>query len=274
MIVPKIPLTRRPPVFFVAGFLPTVLYLGFIGLPLVGLVVQAIIGEGIVDALTGTLVVDAMLVTLVSSLTTVVIIFIVGTPLAYVIARTNFRGKRIVDITIEFPLVLPPTVAGLGLLMVFGADGLIGKLIASIGIEIPFTIVAVILAQTFVAAPFYIRSARIGFESINPMYEHLSRTLGRSQMWTFWYISFPLALRSIIAGLTLAWARAISEVGATIVFAGNFPGRTQTLSLSVISGLEISLSFALAVSLLLISIAIAILVLVNILANQTRWRSY
>ena len=106
MIVPKIPLTRRPPVFFVAGFLPTVLYLGFIGLPLVGLVVQAIIGEGIVDALTGTLVVDAMLVTLVSSLTTVVIIFIVGTPLAYVIARTNFRGKRIVDITIEFPSML------------------------------------------------------------------------------------------------------------------------------------------------------------------------
>ena len=106
------------------------------------------------------------------------------------------------------------------------------------------------------------------------MYEHLSRTLGRSKLFTFWHVSFPLALRSIIAGLTLAWARAISEVGATIVFAGNFPGRTQTLSLSVIAGLEISLSFALAVSLLLIGIAVGILVVINVLANQTKWRNY
>jgi len=272
--VPNVVQTGKQSPFFIAGFIPTVLYLSFIGLPLVGLVLKAITSEGLIDALTGSLVIDAMLVTLVSSLTTVVIIFIVGTPLAYVIARAQFPGKRIVDITIEFPLVLPPTVAGLGLLMIFGADGFIGKMFSFFGIDIPFTIVAVILAQTFVAAPFYIRSARIGFESINPMYEHLSRTLGRSKIFTFWHVSFPLALRSIIAGLTLAWARAISEVGATIVFAGNFPGRTQTLSLSVIAGLEISLSFALAVSLLLISIAVGILVVINIIANQTKWRSY
>ena len=264
---------RKSP-FFVAGFFPTVLYLGFIGLPLVGLVVKALMGDGVVDALTGNLVIKAMLVTLVTSLITTFIIFLFGTPLAYTIARNDFPGKRIVDIAIEFPLVLPPTVAGLGLLMVFGIESVAGNLLSLIGIEIPFTIIAVILAQTFVSAPFYIRSARIGFESVNPMFEHLSRTLGRSQIRTFLNISFPLAIRSIIGGLTLAWARAISEVGATLVFAGNFPGRTQTLSLAVIAGLEINLSFALAVSLLLIGISAGILIIVNILASRSKWSNY
>ena len=151
--------------------------------------------------------------------------------------------------------MLPPVVAGVAMLMAFGRQGILGPALAAAGITIPFTTAAVICAQVFVAAPFYIRAARIGFAAVDPAYEEVSQTLGVSPWATFWRLTLPVAWPSLATGLTLAWARAVSEFGATIMFAGNLTGRTQTMPLAIMTAMESGLDAALALAVLLLALA-------------------
>lgn len=229
----------------------------FLTLPLVALVVRALpLG---IEAWLSESTLDALQLSLTTATIATLVAFGIGTPVAYLLARENFRGKAIIDTLIDVPMVLPPSVAGLALLMAFGRRGLLGPPLSSIGIEIPFTIFAVILAETFVAAPFYVRSAKSGFGSVDRKLEQMSELLGVSPFHTFLRVTLPLAAPSLFGGLLMTWARALGEFGATIMFAGNFPGRTQTMPLAIYSGLESNLESALVLSLFLVVVSFGIL---------------
>lgn len=229
----------------------------FLTLPLVALVVRALpLG---LDAWLDPRTLDALQLSLVTASLATLISFGIGTPVAYLLARENFRGKTIIDTLIDLPMVLPPAVAGIALLMAFGRRGLLGPPLTSIGIELPFTLAAVILAETFVAAPFYVRSAKAGFGAVDRKLEQMSELLGVSPFKTFLRVTVPLAAPMLFGGLLMTWARALGEFGATIMFAGNFPGRTQTMPLAIYSGLESNLDSALALSLILIVVSFGIL---------------
>jgi molybdate transport system permease protein len=192
-----------------------------------------------------------------------------GTPLAYLLARHHFPGKWLVETATDLPLVLPPVTAGVALLMAFGRRGVLGPSLAVLGIELPFTMTAVVLAQLFVAGPFYMRGAKIGFAAVDPELEEAAAMDGASAWGRFWYVTLPLALPGITSGIVLCLARAVSEFGATLMFAGNFAGRTQTMSLAIMAALETDLSAALALAVLLVGIAAAVLVLARVVAG--RW---
>jgi len=184
------------------------------------------------------------------------------------LARENFIGKTVVDTLIDLPMVLPPAVAGIALLMAFGRRGLLGPSLSSIGIELPFTVAAVVIAETFVAAPFYVRSAKAGFAGVDRKLEQMSALLGVSNFRTFLRITLPLSAPSLFGGLLMTWARALGEFGATIMFAGNFPGRTQTMPLAIYSGLESNLDSALALAVILVIVSFAILFVVRKVTPQ------
>ncbi|HZQ06375.1 MAG TPA: ABC transporter permease [Anaerolineae bacterium] len=229
----------------------------FLALPLLALVVRALpLG---LDAWMSETTLAALQLSLLTATLSACIAFGVGTPVAYLLARENFRGKNVIDTLIDLPMVLPPAVAGIALLMAFGRRGLLGPALSSIGIELPFTTAAVIIAETFVAAPFYVRSAKAGFANVDRKLEQMSALLGVSNLRTFFRITLPLAAPSLVSGLLMTWARALGEFGATIMFAGNFPGRTQTMPLAIYSGLESNLDSALALSLILVSVSFGIL---------------
>jgi molybdate transport system permease protein len=190
-----------------------------------------------------------------------VITVLSGTPLAYLLARRGFRFKRLVQVLTELPVVLPPAVAGLGLLVAFGARGLFGSWLDEFGIRLPFTTAAVVLAQTFVSAPFYIRSAQVGFASVEREIEDAARVDGASSWQLFLRITLPLSSRALAAGLTLSWARALGEFGATILFAGSIQGRTRTMPLLVYQSFEQDNKAAIWTGLLLIGMALAAMLL-------------
>ena len=250
------------------GGLPTALFLLFIGLPLVALFVRGFGEAGFWASLGQGTVLSALRLSLVTSLIAVAVIALVGTPLAYHLARARFRGRALIDALIDLPIVIPPVVAGLAMLMAFGRRGFIGEGLGSIGVSLPFTMTAVIFAQLFVGAPFFIRSAKIGFEAVEPGLEEIAQTLGMSPLKTFVRVSLPLARRALVGGLVLAWARAISEFGATIMFAGNLPGRTQTMPLAILSALESDLGAALALAVVLVIISLVVLVAVRLALRQ------
>jgi len=175
---------------------------------------------------------------------------------------------KIVDSLVELPIVLPPVVAGVAMLMAFGRQGILGPFLQDAGITLPFTTAAVIFAQIFVASPFYVRAAKLGFQGVARDYEDVSQTLGISPWWTFWRLSLPLAAPSITTGLTLAWARSISEFGATIMFAGNLTGKTQTMPLAIITAMESDLDKALALSVLLLAGSVTLLVTLGVIARR------
>jgi molybdate transport system permease protein len=183
-----------------------------------------------------------------------------GTPLAYLLARYRFPGQTLLDSLIELPMVLPPAVAGIGLLMAFGRRGLFGPALTSIGISVGFTTAAVIIAQFFVASPFYVRAARSGFLGMDRELEHVSHTLGVSKWSTFWRVTVPVTFPSLLGGAVMCWARALGEFGATIMFAGSFQGRTQTMPLAIYSALEADLDAALVISAILVVVSFAVLV--------------
>ena len=253
-----------------AGGLPPAVYVLFILFPLVALFARSVGGERFLSSLMTETAITALRLSLYTSVISMVAVVLVGTPFAYFLARSRLPGLRLLGSLLELPLVLPPVVAGLAMLMAFGRRGIIGRWLEAVGIVIPFTFVAVVFAQVFVAAPFYIRSARLGFEAVARDYEEISQTLGISPWRTFWRITLPLAWPSLLGGLALAWARAISEFGATIVFAGNFPGRTQTMPLAILSALESDLSAALAMSVLLVIVSVAVLVALGFLGVAQR----
>ena len=254
-----------------AGWSTSAIYMVFIGLPVVALLVRAAQQESFLASLTSPLALQALRLSLFTSALSMTIVVLVGTPFAHRLARSNSLPWRVVDSLVELPIVLPPVVAGVAMLMAFGRQGLLGPALSSLGISLPFTTTAVIFAQIFVAAPFYIRSAKLGFQSVPLDFQEVSQTLGVAPWNTFWRLTLPLARPWLLTGLTLAWARAISEFGATIMFAGNLTGQTQTLPLAIMTAMESSLETALALSVLLLVGAMLILVVLG-LVTRRRWQ--
>ena len=252
-----------------AGMAATVVYVLFIGLPIMALLARAGQQEGFLAGLTGGLVLQALRLTVITSVVSMVIVVGVGTPFALLLARRQSPLLRVIDTFVELPIVLPPVVAGVAMLMAFGRNGLLGPALSTIGIALPFTTGAVIFAQVFVAAPFYIRAARIGFAGVDPTYEEVSQTLGVSPWATFWRLTLPVAWPSLLTGLTLSWARAVSEFGATIMFAGNLTGRTQTMPLAIMTAMESSLGSALALAVLLLAMSSLALAALSLLLRRT-----
>ena len=248
------------------------LYVLFIGLPVLALLVRSAQHGDFLNAVTGDAALTALRLSLVTSIISMSIIILLGTPFAYSLARSNKLWARLVDNLVELPLVLPPVVAGVAMLMAFGRNGLVGSNLESLGIIIPFTTSAVVFAQIFVAAPFFIRSAKLGFQSVDKNYEDVAQTLGISPRRTFFRITLPLAAPAMFTGLGLAWARALSEFGATMMFAGNLTGETQTMPLAIMSAMETSLEGALALSIVLLAASILVLALLGLLTRR-RWQN-
>jgi molybdate transport system permease protein len=235
----------------------------FLALPVAVLIVRSVVDGSLTDALTTPVVLDALLLSLVTTAISIVLTVTFGLPLAWLMARRTFPGSWLVETIVDLPIVLPPAVAGLGLLLVFGRRGLIGD---TLGLSIPFTTFAVILAQTFVSAPFFIRSARTGFVHVDQDLEAAARVDGASEFQLFRRITAPLAATALAAGLVMAWARALGEFGATIMFAGNIEGRTQTLPLVVYGEFQGGdLDASIAAAAILIVAAFGVLIAVRIL---------
>jgi len=262
-------ITNQPAGIFGGG--GAVLYVLFIGLPVLALLVRAAQQSDFLDAVTGDAALSALRLSLMTSIISMAVVVLLGTPFAYLLARSDRLWARLVDSLVELPLVLPPVVAGVAMLMAFGRNGLVGSELESIGLAIPFTTTAVVFAQIFVASPFFIRSAKLGFQSVAKNYEDIAQTLGVSPWRTFFRITLPLAAPAIFTGLGLAWARALSEFGATMMFAGNLTGETQTMPLAIMSAMETSLDGALALSVMLSAGSILGLVLVGLLTRR-RWQ--
>ncbi len=242
--------------------------LTFLALPIVALFAEVPLSS-VPDLLSDPVVRKALEVTARTNLVANVLILVFGTPLAYLLATRRFRGRAIVVTLVELPLVLPPAVAGIGLLAAFGAQGLFGDDLKNAGLFLPFSELAVILAVTFVASPFYIRQAITAFESIDPTLTAAARTLGAGPARTFWRISMPLAAAGLVAGWVLAFARGVGEFGATIVFAGNVQGKTQTLTLAVYEQLDANFDIALAIGILLVVLSAGVLLSYKLIIS---WR--
>jgi molybdate transport system permease protein len=234
-------------------------FLLLVGLPVLALLLRTIPGGEIGEYLTDPQVVNALRLSLLTTAVTLLLTIVLGTPLAYVLARHRFVGRGLVDTLVDLPMVLPPAVAGIALLMAFGRRGLFGPWLSGLGIELAFTTAAVVMAQAFVAAPFYVRAARAGFAAVDPALEGVSRTLGVSAFGTFRRVTVPLAMPALLGGAVMTWARALGEFGATIMFAGNFSGRTQTMPLAVYAALETDLNVSLTLATILVIASFAVL---------------
>ncbi len=207
--------------------------------------------------------VQAITLSLVSSFTTMLLALLFGTPLAYLLAQRRTGFTRFADTLIDLPVVLPPSVAGVALLIAFGRRGLFGPALSTVGISIPFTMLAVILAQLFVAAPYYVKAAAIGFTAIDPELKQAAALDGAGHWQTFRFLILPLSSTAMLSGMVMTWARALGEFGATIIFAGNLPGRTQTMPLAIYIGFEIDLEVALTLSIILICLSFFALAVVK-----------
>ena len=216
-------------------------------------------------------VVDALVLSATTSLTSLLVIIGLGTPLAFLIARRSFRGKSILETLIDMPMVMPPAVAGLALLMAFGRRGVLGSWLDDAGIRIGFTTTAVIFAQIFVSSPFYVRSGRAAFSRVDRNMEDAAADLGASPWRVLRSVTVPLAAPGLMAGAVLAWARAVGEFGATIMFAGNLPRQTQTLPLAIYGRYEAGdLETSLTMALILLVSSFLVLVSVRGLGGRLR----
>ena len=234
---------------------------GFLVLPLIGLVERAAVAGTLFDAIRRPIVYEAVRLSMLTSSLVLVLALVFGMPLALVLARRRFPGITVLDTLVDLPIVLPPAVAGLALLLTFGRRGLLGPALASIGIELPFTTAAVILASFFVAAPFFVRAARSGFLSVPREYEEAARAEGATEWQVFRHVTAPVAAPALFGGAILCWARALGEFGATIMFAGQFQGRTQTMPLAIYAALESDTDAALGLSVLLLAISAILLLM-------------
>lgn len=247
--------------------LATSLCVGFIAMPLLALFLRVPL-DRLLTYLVDPLVLDALRLTAVSSACSLVLMLVFGTPVAYLLGRYNFFGKSLLETILELPLVLPPAVAGVALLFAFGRRTPLGSFLRELNIEVAFTIVAVILAQTFVAAPFYIKSARLGFQGVPRDLMESAQTMGAGPLGVFRYITVPLALPGIAGGAVLGWARAVAEFGATILFAGNFQGQTQTMPLAIYTTLESDINAAIVLSVILVVTSFTLLVTFKLLSRR------
>ena len=242
-----------------ALLLPALLGLLFLVLPLVGLLYRAP-WTTLPERLTEPGILNALRLSLLTATLATAGCLVLGVPLAWLLARVTFPGRRVVRALVTVPLVLPPVVGGVALLLVFGRRGLIGEwLDSAFGITLPFTTAGVVLAEAFVAMPFLIISVEGALRGADARYEEAAATLGAGRWTTFTRVTLPLVAPGVAAGAVLCWARALGEFGATITFAGNFPGRTQTMPLAVYLALETDLEAAIVLSLLLLFVSVVVL---------------
>jgi molybdate transport system permease protein len=244
-----------------AGLLAGALVL-LVALPLAGLLFTASPRQllaGLGDPLVG----PAVRLTLLTTTASLALIVACGTPLAWLIARRRTRAVRVLETVLELPVVLPPAVAGVALLLAFGRRGLLGQTLAAVGIGLPFSRAAVVLAETFVAAPFYVQAAVTAFRRLDPDLVLVARTLGASWARVFFTVAVPISRAALAGGAAMSWARALGEFGATLMFAGNMVGRTQTLPLAIYTALESDLQTAQSLSIILVAVALALLAAVR-----------
>ncbi len=245
---------------------PALITVAFLLLPLAGLLVRTP-WSGLRRVLAESQVLDALRLSLECASAATVLSLVFGVPLAWVLARATFRGRGLLRALVTLPLVLPPVVGGVALLMAFGRIGLVGKYLdAWFGFTLPFTTLGVVVAETFVAMPFLIVTVEGAFRGADRGYEEAAATLGASRLTVFRRVTLPLIGPSLAAGSVLCWARALGEFGATITFAGNLPGRTQTMPIAVYLALERDPEAAIALSLVLLAVSAAVL-----LALRDRW---
>jgi molybdate transport system permease protein len=260
---PAAPRTARPrppgrgvPLTLLA---PALLGLAFLLVPLLALLVRAP-WRSLPAQLTSPEVWQALRLSLFCATAATALSLVVGVPLAWLLARTEFRGRGLVRALVTLPLVLPPVVGGVALLLALGRNGVVGQYLdAWFGISLPFTTAGVVLAETFVAMPFLVISVEGTLRAADPRFEEAAATLGASRFTAFRRVTLPLIAPGVAAGAVLAWARALGEFGATITFAGNFPGRTQTMPLAVYLALQNDPAAAIALSLVLLAVSVAVL---------------
>lgn len=251
-----------------AVVLPAALLGAFLVLPLAALLWRAA-SPGTAAYLDDPAVTEALRLSLLTSAAALGLAVLLGTPAAYVLARYRFPGRDAVDALLDLPLVLPPAVAGIALLMTFGRQGLLGGALEALGVRVAFTTLAVVLAQLFVSVPFYVRAAKAGFQAVDRELEQVSATLGVSGLGTFLRVTAPLAVPSLLGGAVMAWARALGEFGATIMFAGNLPGRTQTMPLAIYAALSTDLDAALVLAVLLMAVSFVVLLAFRALVGRS-----
>ena len=259
-------MNRRGPfaVLLVAALAVT---LAFLILPIVAIFADTPPGD-MIDSLGSDASRDALWLSLKTTLAALIVIVVVGTPAAYLLATREFRGKSVVVTAIELPLVLPPAVAGIGLLAAFGPKGIFGSALADAGIELVLETAGVIVALTFVAAPFYLRQAQAAFAAVEPDLLAAARTLGAGEPRAFWRVAIPCAGAGISTGMALAWGRALGEFGATLMFAGSFQGITQTAPLAIFASFSTDFPAALALSAVLVAVSAALLLAVKLLGRS------
>ncbi len=250
-------MSRR--LFTTALALVLALVVGFLALPMLAVLLD--VGPGRLTGSFGEQVtLDALRVSLETTAIALAVIVGIGTPAAYLLATRAFPGRSLIIGLIALPVVLPPAVAGLGLLVAFGPSGLLGPTLSSLGIELPLTMAAVVLAQAFVASPFYIGMAYAAFSAVDRTLLDAARTLGAGPVRVFWRVAAPLARGGLTAGAVLAWARAVGEFGATLMFAGSFQGVTQTAPLAIYAQFGTDLPSALALGAALLVVSVVVLV--------------
>ncbi|MFI0238665.1 molybdate ABC transporter permease subunit [Streptomyces sp. NPDC016845] len=239
--------------------LPALVGLAFLVVPLLALLVRAP-WQDLPSQLTSTEVWQALQLSLICATLATLVSLVLGVPLAWLLARTEFRGRGLVRALVTLPLVLPPVVGGVALLTALGRNGIVGQYLDQwFGLTLPFTTTGVVLAEAFVAMPFLVISVEGTLRAADPRYEEAAMTLGASRFTAFRRVTLPLIAPGIAAGSVLAWARALGEFGATITFAGNFPGRTQTMPLAVYLAMQSDPAAAIALSLVLLAVSITVL---------------
>ena len=226
-------------------------------------------GVSSLGAISSNAVLEAFRVSAWTTATTVTITIVFGTPVAYLLARFEFFGKQVLDAALDLPLVLPPVVAGLGLLLTFGRNGFLGSGLEIAGVQLAFSPAAVVMAQLFVAAPYYIRTVRVGLVQLDPDFENAARVDGANERIILQKITLPLLRPALLEGMVLTWTRALGEFGATILFAGSLEGSTRTMTLAVYGTLESDFSAALVLSGLMAAMAFLVLLA---LRTQSRLR--
>ena len=248
------------------------LAMAFIALPVVALFLKSPL-DTTLRSLHDPVVIDALRLSLMTSTITTITVVIMGTPIAYVSARFQYFGKELADSLIDLPVIMPPAVAGIALLVAFGRMGIVGHYLNGFGISIAFTTLAVIMAQVFVSSPFYIRQARTSFEDVDLTYENAARTLGASRVYTFFHVIIPIAMNGLISGAIMAFARSLGEFGATIMFAGNFQGRTQTMPLAIYTAMQGDLDVSLCLAIILVAFSFMVIFLVKTLTRRRVYKN-
>lgn len=245
-------MTRTP------GLILGALLLGLLTLPLVALA-TSVSPANLLTGFQDPRFLPALGLSLTTTLTSLLLTLVMGTPLAWWIARTDSRAARAATILVELPIVVPPAVVGVALLQTFGRQGWLGPALATLDVSLPFTTAAVVLAQVMVASPFYVQAATSAFREVDEDTMLVARTLGATPRQAWWRVALPMAAPGLLAGASLAWARALGEFGATLLFAGNMPGRTQTMPLAIFSALESDLTLATVFSLVLAALGVLLL---------------